>query len=1142
MKKRSTSLLLAGALLILGLHAAPMPVYADSIQIETGTDIASEETFEDEEVLQAWYLSDGETTDEQISREDMEAYIADGSFEDRLAFMEEKQEQQEQNLKSLLGNLEKYLPREDGSDEEDVQAGLEREKVTGITPIMPAEGNVKTMVVFCEFKDQAFTQSFKDDLKNAMFKETDTSDDNYPRESLRAYYNRSSYGKLNITGDFYDFKSEHERSWYETADKSNDKLCKEMFENIRNQILAGKPTDSEMTDQEYVNNALSAYDLDGDRNIDCCYIVIPGGNTGWGSQWWCYRTQPNLEIKGSDYNLPTYIVMVDSNSDAGVTGKDDVKNYMETFIHETGHQLGLVDYYSYGDDDVNKIKTFAMMNNNEGDQDGFAKMLLGWIPYKNVQFATTGSQTYTLKSYANNGELLIILPEKAKDATGLYSQFILAEYYVKEGNDISAEDIKDKDGKVTYANPGYGLRLYRIYGLLNSDETEFLASNESDDKLPLIECINKEDTFGGFFEEGDTITPKTDPSTFFYKDNGDAANISECSFEDSGISIDNIVRNTEGENTTMSVNVTFAEASEAGPKVKEVKFNNNETYGYYITVKFDRPVNYIGDKDKIEVFDYNEEKKETGVSWGELDAVRNNLIPAIYPSRTDTLYFMLIEKNVRFTKGLLVLPPNTVTASDGTVAGKLNIPFDAAEDKTVSITASVESGTYADPFKVEIATSTLPEGAVIRYDINNNVPDSDSAVYEDPIDIEKSCNLNAYVFDSKGNVISNLLYNSYVIEKLEFVRKEVTIDVGEYYYLLRSLTTDFDSSESYESLDTSIVTVTDTGRIYGVKEGTATVKAKTQYASDTIKVTVKKGVSDGFKAMLKESLKDNYLKEAGTKTKEIIEDITGRWTLQELAEKGTDHIWVADIPAQSYNGTALKPDVTVYKGVDTLKLKTDYTVSYKKNKNAGTANVTVKLKKNYGGGKIETTFNINPANLASQYSLPDCGVIANKRDQKPVPTLIRTDNGQVQKLNKKDFIISYQNENGEDINSVKEPGTYAVVVESNSDNFIGNLKANIYVQDKNILEKLKVKKITNSFKYSDYNGKEIMPQYGTDFTFTTPKGYDEITIDKTTKLPSGFKFEYFNTRTEKGKVTVLVTAKGGNDNYGGRLLLTFTVK
>ncbi len=81
------------------------------------------------------------------------------------------------------------------------------------------------------------------------------------------------------------------------------------------------------------------------------------------------------------------------------------------------------------------------------------------------------------------------------------------------------------------------------------------------------------------------------------------------------------------------------------------------------------------------------------------------------------------------------------------------------------------------------------------------------------------------------------------------------------------------------------------------------------------------------------------------------------------------------IPARTYTGTAFTPAPTVKMGSTTLKLNTDYTVTYSNNKNAGTATVTITGKGNYTGTKT-TTFKINKAaqNIAIKVSAASIAV------------------------------------------------------------------------------------------------------------------------------------------------------------------------
>jgi hypothetical protein len=69
---------------------------------------------------------------------------------------------------------------------------------------------------------------------------------------------------------------------------------------------------------------------------------------------------------------------------------------------------------------------------------------------------------------------------------------------------------------------------------------------------------------------------------------------------------------------------------------------------------------------------------------------------------------------------------------------------------------------------------------------------------------------------------------------------------------------------------------------------------------------------------------------------------------------------VSGIVARTYNGKAQTQDVTIKDGTSVLKAGTDYTVSYKNNTDAGTANLTITGKGNYKG-TITKTFVINKA-------------------------------------------------------------------------------------------------------------------------------------------------------------------------------------
>ena len=69
---------------------------------------------------------------------------------------------------------------------------------------------------------------------------------------------------------------------------------------------------------------------------------------------------------------------------------------------------------------------------------------------------------------------------------------------------------------------------------------------------------------------------------------------------------------------------------------------------------------------------------------------------------------------------------------------------------------------------------------------------------------------------------------------------------------------------------------------------------------------------------------------------------------------------ISGIKAKTYNGKAQTQSITIKDGTKALKNGTDYTVSYKNNKNAGTATMTIKGKGSYTGS-VTKTFKINKA-------------------------------------------------------------------------------------------------------------------------------------------------------------------------------------
>ncbi|MBQ4068565.1 MAG: fibronectin type III domain-containing protein [Lachnospiraceae bacterium] len=160
-------------------------------------------------------------------------------------------------------------------------------------------------------------------------------------------------------------------------------------------------------------------------------------------------------------------------------------------------------------------------------------------------------------------------------------------------------------------------------------------------------------------------------------------------------------------------------------------------------------------------------------------------------------------------------------------------------------------------------------------------------------------------------------------------------------------------------------------------------------------------------------------------------------------EKNVDKLIAIDSVTLSnttytYNGKEQKPTVTVKAYVDSqlVTLTNDnYTVSYKNNKNAGTATVTVTGKGKFGGTKT-STFKINPAKITSLKLN-----VKNQYTGKTIKGTVVVKAGNTKLTEGKDYTVSYKN-------NIKI-GTARVTV-TGKGNYTGTLKENFTIQPKKV--------------------------------------------------------------------------------------------
>jgi len=316
---------------------------------------------------------------------------------------------------------------------------------------LPSTGEQNILVIPVELSDytSVCTDKTRQDIYGTFF--GNTADTGW--ESLASFYAKSSYGQLTINGTV--------SGWYDCG-YSTSSLAK-LTSSDQNYdptwtILEGAVNWYEKT----YNTNCSEFDNDSDGLIDGVWLVYSAPHysavNGLDSDlFWAY-TFSDYSVEsvtstrvGYDYCWASYDFMYEGYGSSSLDA--------HTYIHETGHLLGLDDYYASstikGTTNYAPMAGVDMMDYNIIDHDAFTKFALGWIH----PFVVTGATEITLKPSATSGEA-ILLPTSDGWNGSAFDEYMLLEYYTPEVNNKS-------DSESAYANGtrGFtvnGIRIYHV--------------------------------------------------------------------------------------------------------------------------------------------------------------------------------------------------------------------------------------------------------------------------------------------------------------------------------------------------------------------------------------------------------------------------------------------------------------------------------------------------------------------------------------------------------------------------------------------------------------------------------------------------------------------------------------------------------
>ncbi|MDP3130752.1 MAG: hypothetical protein Q8N15_05455 [Bacillota bacterium] len=355
---------------------------------------------------------------------------------------------------------------------------------------LPSVGDVKLLVFVVDFTDAPLSLSGVSltDIENAF--NGDSTNTAY--ESLASYYEKSSYGKLHLSADILTYHAPHPVQWY-TDDYidyyTESDLIFDMMTYYDSQI------------------DFSDYDQNGDGDIDGIYVLYTAPvdyDSTVSELWWAY--QYYYEFSGEDYfdgKTPYFFCW--SGTDFLLEAEVGIDAH--TLIHETGHMLGLDDYYDYDDSDPYNndggVGSADMMDYAVGDHSAVSKILLGWI----TPLVVTTSMTVDLLPLVTSGQVVLLIDEWNDT---IFDEYLLISYYAPTGLNeydnyyiftIPGVLIQHVDTRITTGTPENSA-YSTLFDYNNTDTVhKFLAIIEADENDRIVREAWCED--GDLFQVGD---------------------------------------------------------------------------------------------------------------------------------------------------------------------------------------------------------------------------------------------------------------------------------------------------------------------------------------------------------------------------------------------------------------------------------------------------------------------------------------------------------------------------------------------------------------------------------------------------------------------------------------------------------------
>ena len=287
--------------------------------------------------------------------------------------------------------------------------GSDARKVAAAPWGLPSVGTQKVLAILISFSDNP-GHSDAATVDDQLFGDGDAAA--FPYESLRSFYQRSSYGLLEIEGNTLGwYQTPYPRSEVEQTTLGRETLIREAI-----------------TSFDAAGHDFAQYDNDGDGVIDYLVVIWAGRHQGWAEFWWGYQTSfrdQSFTVDGT--RLGVYSWQWESYDYPSGTFEPS------TVIHETGHALGLPDYYDYdgtiGPD--GGVGGLDQMDSNWGDHNCFSKYVLGWLE---PQAHNEGTAQLLMSPTGEAPEAALLMHGNPRSDP--YGEHFMVQYRRRAANDV----------------------------------------------------------------------------------------------------------------------------------------------------------------------------------------------------------------------------------------------------------------------------------------------------------------------------------------------------------------------------------------------------------------------------------------------------------------------------------------------------------------------------------------------------------------------------------------------------------------------------------------------------------------------------------------------------------------------------------